>query len=65
MATPNTSYTDDPVCPHCGKRMRDAWELDLDDGDTQPTECGECEKPFTLVKHISVHYSTFVEANNG
>jgi hypothetical protein len=55
-----TWHKDDPVCPYCGYKMQDAWELDLGpgiEGDGE-TDCGECEKTFFVSRHCSVTYTT-------
>lgn len=58
--TYETDYMDEPVCPHCGHRQRDAWEINLGpgiEGDGE-MECGECWKEFLISRHCSVSYST-------
>lgn len=52
----DTSYTDEPICPYCGKEVRDAWEISSNETDF---ECGFCERTFELVRHVSVSYSTY------
>ena len=47
-----------PVCPHCGKAMPDAWELDMSDGDEIEIECGNCDKPMNIECRITVEYTT-------
>jgi ribosomal protein L37AE/L43A len=54
----DTEYTSDPVCPWCGHKYADAWELNLNDGDDTVLECGECEKSFKATAYISVDYCT-------
>jgi hypothetical protein len=52
-------YTPEPVCPHCGKVMSDAWELHIrGDGGTEEVDCGFCEEPITVTMHVSISYST-------
>lgn len=55
----DTEYTRAPICPHCGKEMTDAWELQLHDSDYQEVECGWCEKPYSVTCCISVDYCTY------
>lgn len=55
---PDESYGNDPVCPHCGHRMQDAWELNLEDGEGQEHECGECFKTYYVERHVSVNYTS-------
>lgn len=46
-------YEDEVVCPHCGYKHGDSWEMR--DGEYQ---CPECDKSFELECHHSVTYST-------
>jgi hypothetical protein len=53
-------YNPYPVCPYCGRKYRDAWELSFDgdmEGSTE-VECGGCEKPYTIQRNVEVTYST-------
>jgi hypothetical protein len=54
-------FNKEPICPNCETEYRDAWELTFDGGGEGETEveCGSCEKPFTIARHISVSYSTY------
>lgn len=46
------------VCPFCGWKDNDSWEwLNGEEGDGE-SECGECEKPFAVSRHVTVAYST-------
>lgn len=55
-----TQYTDEPICPHCGKSVSDAWEINFGATGDEETEleCGHCEKPFTVSRRITVKYCT-------
>lgn len=53
----NTEYTSEPVCPHCGYQMRDAWE-DVEGEDWNNVECGRCEKEYRVIRHVSVSFTT-------
>lgn len=56
----DTEYTFEPVCPHCGEKERDAWEIDFGngtDGDTTIT-CGSCDKDYLCTRNVNVSYST-------
>ena len=58
-------YTDDPVCPHCGYRRRDAWEINFGpclEGDTE-IQCGneDCERIYQVSRNCSITYSTSVK----
>lgn len=52
----NHDCTDEPVCPHCGKEQRDAWEWD--DDECGETECGSCGREFSYTRHISINWTT-------
>ena len=52
-------YTQEPICPHCGKQDVNAWELEFDglDGDCEDS-CGYCGGDYTVHRHVSIHYTT-------
>ncbi len=54
-----TSYQDEPVCPHCGEREKDAWEIDFGgiEGDAE-IECGSCGEIYYCNKQVTFYYST-------
>ena len=55
-----TSYQDDPICPHCGHKQRDAWDIDFGpcaEGDTTVT-CGSCNEEFQCYRIVNVYYTT-------
>ena len=45
------------ACPHCGHTMRDLWDYEWGSREIINVECGECEKSFALVMHVSVSYT--------
>ena len=45
------------ICPHCGKPMSDAWELDLGDDELE-YDCGWCEEPMLIHRNIEITYCT-------
>jgi hypothetical protein len=54
-------WTRDPVCPHCGHKVRDAWELGFGgsaEGTEEDFECGNCEGIFDIERTITVSYTT-------
>jgi transposase-like protein len=51
-------------CPYCGHEMDDE-DYTLDEGDAQPWECGECERTFTVTKHVSIDYTAKPEVKHG
>lgn len=48
-------YTDEVVCPWCGRESGDCWEWTENDGEMK---CDECGKEFSYEKDITVTYST-------
>lgn len=48
-------YTNEVVCPYCGYKDRDSWELSDNDGETY---CGRCDKEFAYTRNISISYCT-------
>jgi len=56
----DTLYTHDPVCPFCGHKVRDVWEINFGsaEGETE-IDCGECEKTFIVSRHVTVDYCTY------
>ena len=51
---PDTLLQPDPVCPYCGEKVSDAWELD----DDTEIECGACEREFWCWRVVDVRYTT-------
>lgn len=51
-------FNREPICPHCGKALRDARELNLSDGESETVECGTCEKEFVVECHVGITYCT-------
>ena len=51
----DTWMTPETVCPYCGYKNRDSWELDGDDGNTW---CGECDEEFFYSRIVNVEYCT-------
>lgn len=49
--------TDVIVCPHCGYRHKDSWEI-ADGDDYGETTCAKCEKPFQWSRFERVTYTT-------
>lgn len=46
-------YEDEVVCPHCGYKHSDSWEM----GEGE-NKCPDCDKTFTMERYASVTYST-------
>jgi transcription elongation factor Elf1 len=51
----DTEYTDDSICPWCGKEQQDTWEVD---SDSTILDCDYCEKPFHFERMTNVTFST-------
>lgn len=52
-------HTDEPVCPWCGYRMRDFWEISgIHDEDNTRVECPECEQPYDSSCCITYSFTT-------
>jgi len=52
-------YTDEIICPWCGYRHSDSWEIE-----PGLRECENCEKSFYAERNVEVTYST-QKANYG
>ena len=64
MSKVNHKFTDEIVCPHCGDKWSDSWEVSPRDEEIGLQECENCEKSFYAHRHIEVTYST-QKANYG
>lgn len=54
-----------PICPHCGREERDAWEFNFGpglEGETVIT-CGYCDREYDTTRNVSVSYTTKVKPN--
>ena len=49
----DTDYTDEVVCPHCGHKHNDSWEIE--EGEYQ---CDECDGKFHVTINTTITYST-------
>ena len=58
MARIDHEYTKEIVCPYCGYKFSDSWEINSNEEDIGLVECGECEKEFYASRIITVDYST-------
>jgi hypothetical protein len=56
---PDTSWTDEPTCPHCSHVKRDAWEINFGgmEGDIVQT-CGQCDEDYSLARNVTINYSS-------
>lgn len=46
------------VCPYCGYRCQDSWELSAD---RDQTSCGRCGKEFYYARYVEYSYNTSVD----
>lgn len=62
----DTDYTDDIICPYCGHKDRDSWEVDFGgmEGDTD-VNCGACGEEFHASRSVSVSYSSWKKEEGG
>ena len=59
IAANRTRIGDEPVCPHCGEIVGDAWELDFT-CETIEVECADlgCGKRFSITRDVCITYET-------
>ena len=55
-------FTDLAVCPYCGHKNRDSWELGDGGEECGEDECGECGEEYRWSRLVSISYSTYKEA---
>ena len=62
----DTSWTDEPVCPHCGYVETDSWEIDFggDFGSETESTCDSCGEEYFLRRHcvVTYEYSSYSKA---
>ena len=52
-------HTDEPVCPHCGDKMLDGWQVfDVGAEYVEGIECDSCGKEFNIERNTSISYTT-------
>lgn len=58
----DTDFTEAIVCPYCGEKESDSWEVSMhmSDGEEAETSCGSCGKDFIVTVYITTRYSTKV-----
>ena len=59
--------TSEPVCPHCGDELGDAWELFYPDywRSYEEVDCEACNKPYKVTVECTVTYTTeAINTNN-
>lgn len=50
----DTDYTTAIICPWCGEEDWDSADF----GDRDEATCGECEREFSVERHVIIEYST-------
>jgi len=60
-------WTDEPVCPHCGKANYDWWDGcgNVNDGDSWQVECRFCENPYTITMVVETSFETKIAKEKG
>ena len=55
-----TRCTDAPVCPHCGAKQTDAWEMNFGEGiEGEGTfDCDECSEDYHAERVVAISYNT-------
>ena len=51
--------TDEIVCPHCGVKESDSWEVVPGEEDIGNIDCGSCFKIFAVERVISITYNSY------
>ena len=44
------------ACPWCGHRITDLWDYEWGSRETITSDCGECSKPISISRNVSVDY---------
>lgn len=57
----DTEYTDEPVCPHCGCIISDAWDITFGNQECTIIDCDDCDKGIEVCRNISTSYNTYKE----
>ena len=50
--------TDDCVCPYCGHKQSDFWEVSENKPNSGVSECNECEREFDWESETEIRYTT-------
>lgn len=54
----DTAFQGQIVCPYCGHRHEDSWEMAGNDEEDVECDCYACDKTFRVTTHISIKYSS-------
>ena len=52
------TLTEEIVCPFCGMRYPDSWELSDNMGEIGELQCDACGKSFTAQRITTIEYTT-------
>lgn len=58
------NYTSKIVCPYCGYKFKDSWEIDSGNQDIGECDCHQCEKTFIAYRNVEVTYNTWRKEDN-
>jgi transcription elongation factor Elf1 len=58
----DTDYQQNITCPYCGYVDGDSWEVQFEANEEAQLECCDCEKKFTVIRNVSVDYSSYKAA---
>jgi predicted RNA-binding Zn-ribbon protein involved in translation (DUF1610 family) len=51
-------YTDQVVCPHCGNKHEEGYEIVPPEDECADFDCEECGKEMSVCRIIDIRYST-------
>jgi len=58
MSNFETQYTHEIVCPYCGYKFCDSWEMNQGEEGDDDAECPSCEREFIFTRILTVEYCT-------
>jgi len=58
MENLDTWNEDKAICPYCKYEHDDCYGWNLEEGESEEWECGNCDESFTVLKEVKVTYST-------
>lgn len=64
LAELNIRNTPQPVCPYCGAKDYDWWELS-DKENEQEGECGKCGETYMMVGEAVMYWTTWKPKKKG
>lgn len=58
-STPPLNYADEIICPYCGHKFTDSWEIRMNEhGSIGTHECEKCGEEFKVYRNIEITYIT-------